>query len=173
MRVTTILIALAGLGLAACGSSNPKLMKFPAPKTGPDEFLVVPAKPLQTPPDATLPPPAPGYANRADATPRQDAVAALGGNPAALNSGTTAGEAGMVTYASRYGRDGSIRQTLAVEDAEYRRRNQGRLLERIAGQDVYYDAYERQSLDQQAEIDRFRDANVPTPSAPPAELKPE
>lgn len=161
--------------LGGCGGGNPQLMNFPSSATGPDEFLVAPAKPLQEPPSTSyLPPPTLGQGNRADPTPNADAVAALGGNPARVTpgGGIPSADSALVSYVSRYGGSPQIRTTLAQEDLEYRQRNRGLLLERIANVNVYYDAYEPHSLDQQAEIDRFRRAGVPTPAAPPSALAP-
>lgn len=167
------LSALTLILLAACSSSDPRLMNFSSNSTGPNEFLVAPAKPLETPPQAgSLPPPTLGGANRADATPFSDAVVALGGRESALaGSQIPSGDAGLVNYASRTGRDPLIRQTLAREDLEFRQKNPGRVLERVANVNVYYRAYEPQSLDQQSELARFRRAGVPTPAAPPFALK--
>jgi len=50
------------------------------------EFDIIPNKPLETPDSfSSLPVPTPGQANLSDATPRKDAVAALGGRPALLD----------------------------------------------------------------------------------------
>lgn len=166
-----LVLLAVGLGLSACGG-DPNLMTFRDNATGPNEFLIVPAKPLQAPPQAgALPPPSPGVANRADATPLGDAVAALGGNPSRVTpTGTVpGGDAGLVNHASRLGRDPAIRSTLAAEDAEWRQRNNGRFLERVFNVNRYYDAYQRQSLDQYEELDRHRAAGRPTPAAPPEE----
>ena len=97
-----VLAAFAALSLSACGSSEPNLMTYAGSREGPDEFLVVPAKPLETPPKpGDLPPPAPGGTNRADPTPEADAVAALGGRPQALNqTGYTQSDATLVAYAA-------------------------------------------------------------------------
>lgn len=171
---SALLALFAPLLLAACGG-EPNLMNFNSTRT-PNEFLVVPAKPLQTPPNVdVLPPPNPGAANRADATPLADAVVALGGKASALKpDGSVPGSDGMiVNYASRYGRDIEIRDKLESEDLAYRQSNQGRLLERVFNVNRYFDSYDNQSLDQQQEIDRLRAAGVPTPSAPPAALKPQ
>lgn len=167
------LIAAAAL-VAACSPDDPDLMNFAASKTGPDEFLVAPANPLETPPDPkALPVPTLGSVNRADPTPIEDAVVALGGSAAALNrEGVPSSDAGLVRHAGRYGTDPAIRGKLAEEDLEHRRANDGRFLERTFNVNVYYDAYEDQQLDQQAEIDRFRRAGIEVPSAPPKELKP-
>ena len=61
-----------------------------------------------------------------------------------------------------------IRETLAVEDLEYRRKNNGRVLERLFKVTVYYRAYAQQALDPQAELAHWRALGLPTPSAPPA-----
>jgi hypothetical protein len=80
-----------------------------------------------------------------------------------------AGEAPLVSAATRYGVSPQIRQQLAREDLEYRRRNDGRLLERIFDVNVYHRAYRRQALDQQRELERFRRAGARTVAAPPEE----
>ncbi len=164
---------IAALLLTGCGVDDPSLMNFRASRTGPDEFLVAPVKPLVPPPNpAELPPPTRGATNLADPTPEADAIVALGGRPQAA-TGVPAGDGGLVRYAGRLGTDPAIRQTTAAEDLEFRRRNPGRLLERLTNANVYYRSYGRQSLDQQSEIDRFRRAGVPTPAAPPHELFPD
>ncbi|QIE42812.1 DUF3035 domain-containing protein [Rhodobacteraceae bacterium SC52] len=150
-------------------------MNFKTTRT-PNEFLVVPAKPLETPPESSaLPVPTPGVANRADATPLEDAVTALGGSAAALKADgpIPSSDGGLVNYASRYGRDPAVRDSLSEEDAAYRKRNQGRILERVFSVNRYFDAYDGQSLDQQTENERLRALGVPTSSAPPVALKPD
>lgn len=129
----------------------------------------MPNKPIELPESyATLPAPTPGGQNRADATPLKDAVAALGGNPSRLDrSGQITADQGLVSHATRFGVASGIRQQLAAEDLEFRRDNKGRILERLANLNMYYKAYSDQSLDQYAELRRFRQAGVPTPSAPP------
>jgi hypothetical protein len=136
---------------------------------GPDEFGILPTKPLQTPEDyASLPEPTLGGANLTDPTPRADAVAALGGNPASLTrTGVARADQGLLAQTTRYGLSGDIRQQLAAEDIAYRKNNKGKLLERVFNVNLYYSAYARQSLDQYKELDRFRRAGVRTPAAPP------
>lgn len=169
MRMRVLGTTLAALTLAACGGADdPRLLNLRASGNGPDEFAVLPTKPLQAPDDfAQLPPPTPGGANLTDPTPEADLVAALGGNPAALARGGL--EGGVVSYASRYGVAPDIRQTLAAQDLELRRRNDGRLLERLFNVNVYYRAYRGQDmdLDQHRELDRFRRAGIRTPAVPP------
>lgn len=167
MRAARAMIATAAfLTLAACGGGDGNLYALRSTSGGPDEFAILPTKPLEMPEDmAALPPPTPGAANRADPTPRADAVAALGGNVAAQGRGA---DGGVVRYATRYGVDPAIRQELAVADEAYREGKGPRLLERWANLTVYYRAYQPLALNPQAELERFRRAGVRTPSAPPA-----
>ncbi|MES2144200.1 MAG: DUF3035 domain-containing protein [Pseudomonadota bacterium] len=162
------LTAVAILALAGCGGNGqPSLMNLRSSTQGPDEFGIVPPKPLDMPEDlAALPEPTPGGVNRTDPTPLDDAVVALGGQPGA-GSRIPAGDGALYTYASRFGVAGDIRATLAAEDLEYRRDNNGRVLERLLDVNVYYRAYRRQSLDQHAELAYWRARGLPTPSAPP------
>ena len=167
-RLTMLAAALA---LAGCAAGEPGLLNLRNPGEGPDEFLIVPNKPLQLPQDtASLPPPNPGGANLADPTPEADTYAALGGSAAALGGGA---DAGIVSYAGRFGIDRGIRPELAAADLEHRRRNRGLLLERVFGVNTYFDAYERQSLDQYRELERFRRAGIRTPAAPPEGIEPQ
>lgn len=157
------------LTLAACGNGDkvPSLMNIRSTTAGPDEFGIIPPRPLEMPEDlAALPEPTPGGANRTDRDPQAEAVAALGGN-IGPRDGVNSAHAGLYAYAARYGVTAGIRETLAAEDLEYRRKNDGRLLERIFDVNVYFKAYESMSLDQQAELWKWRRAGARTPSAPP------
>jgi hypothetical protein len=169
MRSATGVFAVAAaLMLAGCGGSDtPNLMNVRASGNGPDEFSILPPKPLEMPETlAALPPPTVGGANRTDPTPKADAIIALGGNP--NTSGTVpAGDGVLVNYAARNGISADIRTTLATEDLAFRRDNDGRLLERIFNVNVYFKAYADQSLDQYADLARWRRAGARTPSAPP------
>ena len=163
-------VAIAAmLALTACGGEKtPNLMNLRSSSNGPDEFGILPVKSLELPEDLTaLPEPTLGGTNRSDPTPNADAIIALGGNPKAAG-GIPAGDSALVRYAARGGSTAGIREMLAAEDLEYRRKNDGRLLERLFNVNVYFKAYRQQSLDQQAELQRFRRAGRRTPSAPPA-----
>jgi hypothetical protein len=153
--------------LAACGGKgDPQLMNLRS-GPGPDEFAIVPPKPLELPENLSeLPDPTPGGFNRTDQNPEADAAIALGGNPSAAG-GIPAGDAALYAHAGRFGVDGGIRATLASEDLEFRRDNNGRVLERLFNVNVYYKAYRKQRLDQQAELARWRSVGVRNPSAPP------
>ena len=167
MQTARIILAMTCAAvLAGCGNSNntPQLMNIRSTTAGPDEFGILPPKPLEMPTDlAQLPQPTPGGTNLTDPTPEADAIIALGGRP-----GAGAGlDAGLVAHVTRYGVASGIRQTVASEDLQWRRDNNGRVLERLFNVNVYYRAYEDQSLDQDAELWRWRQRGVRTPSAPP------
>jgi hypothetical protein len=121
MRAVRAIIAGAAiLTVAACGGSDARLYNLRSDSGGPDEFAILPTKPIEMPEDlAALPLPTPGGTNRVDPTPEADAFAALGGNAEVLSRGVT--DPGLVRYASRYGTDPAIRQQLATADAEFRR----------------------------------------------------
>ncbi len=151
--------------LAACGGSQqPTIMNIRNTEEGPDEFSIVPTRPLEIPANlGNLPPPTRGGTNRTDPTPQADAIAALGGNVARAQGG--GGD--VVTYASRFGVGDNIREVLASEDLRIRSRNRGLLLERAVGTNTYYRAYRNMSLDQQRELERLRAAGVRTPEIQP------
>lgn len=160
---TSALIGASLLALVACSSGTPQLMNLRNTEDGPDEFAVLPTEPLQIPENlAALPEPTPGARNRVDPDPEGDAIAALGGNP---GRGSSAGD--LVGYATHFGVAADIRPVLAAEDEEFRRRNDGRLLERVFNNNVYFRAYRQQSLDRYAELERLRRMGVRTPAAPP------
>ena len=161
------LLTICALALAGC-SNEGKLMTL-ASDDGPEEFAIVPTRPLELPPDlAQLPAPTPGGANITDPHPEADAVAALGGNPGQLAAqGIGASDGALVNYASRLGRDPGIRIVTAREDLEWRSRHGRRLLEVLARTNVYYRAYEPMTLNSWTELERWRPTGVLLPAAPP------
>lgn len=152
--------------LSACGGRNDEprqLMNLRSPHDGPDEFAILPTKPLEMPKDfANLPEPKTGGSNLADPAPLDDAVRALGGRPGA--GGT---DGALVAAAGRGGVAGDIREQLAAEDQQFRGRNGPLLLERLFGTSAYHRVYNRQALRPDPELDRWRAANARTPSVPP------
>lgn len=169
MRPASSLILILALSLAACGS-NKGLRDLNDPSAGPEEFGIVPNKPLQTPDNyKALPAPTPGQANLVDATPKQDAIAALGGNPARLNDqGVPSSDGALIASASRYGVPANIRATTSAEDEAFRKRR-GRFTNiRLFRTDRYAQVYQRQILDSQKALDASRRAGKKTPTAPPA-----
>ena len=167
--VTLALIIVTALG--ACGNrgDDVQLKKLKDSGNGPNEFGIVPGKPLQEPESFTaLPPPPPGGSNRTDATPFADSVSALGGNPRALALTEPSGNDGaLLNHSRRFGVTPNIRATLAQEDLETRRKS-GRARLFNFGRDDNYDlAYKRQWLDARAEDERLTANGISTSSAPP------
>lgn len=168
MRALKLTIGIAMIaGVAAC-SGDQKLMNIKSGQTSPDEFAILPTKSLSMPPDlAVLPAPTPGGANITDPTPQADAVAALGGNPAALNNqGIAASDQALVGYANRAGTDLAIRTTLAQADQQWRAGNRRRPLEALFGTSVYQRAYRPMALDSGSEQIRWQRAGAITSTSP-------
>lgn len=140
-------------------------------KRGPDEFAIVPTKPLELPKDFTaLPDPAPGARNRTDQLPEHDAVAALGGQPARLDSTKVgAGEGPLLAATTRNGTGENIRTVLAEEDKVFREKNGPLFLQRIFKVNTYFKTYEDQTLKSRKANERLRRAGIKTPSVQPAE----
>ncbi|MDU8911338.1 DUF3035 domain-containing protein [Aestuariicoccus sp. MJ-SS9] len=172
MPVLRALFLLSLMGLAACGGRERDitLHDLRTNSREPEEFSIVPSKPLATPESfAELPGPTPGRANRADQTPLSDAVAALGGNPARLRAdGVPASDGALIQRAGRFGVDGNIREDLAAADLEFRK-TRSRFTFSIVPEDDYYRIYRRQAIDPYRQLLRFRRLGVQTPSAPPEE----
>lgn len=169
MRIPLMIIGLMG-AVAVSGCGNKELRDIRSTGTGPDEFLILPPKPLSEPESySALPVPTPGGSNLTDSNPQAEAVAALGGNPNALapSGSIPASDAGLVTAASRFGVQQDVREVVAAEDAAFlkRRRRGGRI--KIAPVDRYEQIYEKQTLDPFAVNAAFREAGIATPSAPP------
>jgi hypothetical protein len=163
---------VAATGLSACGGyeRDITLRDSRSMGPGPDEFGILPGKPLQPPASfSDLPPPTPGGANLTDQNPMGDGVAALGGNAARLqDTGVPAGDTGLVRYASRNGVDPNVRAELAAQDEDFRRRKSRFTKFRIARQDLYNQVYKRETLNARRTWNLFRRAGAPTPTAPPS-----
>ena len=174
MRSARWVLALAGaamLALGACTDKTPQLMNLRSATNGPDEFSILPSKALELPEDVVaLPEPTPGGGNLTDPKPFDDAIVALGGKPQNAG-GIPAGDAALYNHAGRKGVTPGIREALAADDLIFRQKNNGRVLERLFSLNVYYRVYRKQSLDQTAELARWRRAGARTPSAPPLAKK--
>ncbi|WP_128253193.1 DUF3035 domain-containing protein [Falsirhodobacter deserti] len=163
MRAALALAGGAFLMLSACGGDDPNLIRLRSAGNGPDEFSVVPQKPLQMPPSLNaLPPPTPGGVNRTEPNPQAEAITALGGNP---NAGA-AGDGALLAATGRYGTEAGVRGQLAAEDEAFRAGNRGRLLDRVLNNTTYYQAYGDELLDPQSETVRWRQQGRRTPAAP-------
>jgi hypothetical protein len=170
MQARTRFIARLGavLLISACAPSTPHLMNPRSTSGGPDEFAILPPKSLEMPKDlAALPPPTPGGANLTDRDPAGDAILALGGKVSAPGTGFPAADAGLISFADRFGAPGDIRAQLAAEDLKWRQEHQGLLLQRWFNLNVYYKAYQPFALNQYAELQYWRSLGLATPSAPP------
>ena len=176
MRLPQGVILVAVLALAACGrpEGDLNLRNLSSIGSGPDEFSVLPGKPLQMPDRLdVLPEPTPGGVNRTDQNPLADGVAALGGRPGALvPQGVAASDGALVQHAARNGISGDIRATLAAEDAEFQRsRSRFTRFRIFRDVDRYHEVYKSEMTDPYAELRRFRRLGVATPSAPPPERR--
>ncbi len=145
-------LVIAALALGACDNGNPDRLS-----RGPDEFAIVPVKPLEMPVTADLP--TPGGANRADLTPLADGVAALGGRQTSPDGQFPASDGALVTYAARAGLSSDIRSVLAEEDAIFVKRRR-----RLLGPEL---PYEEMRLDPYELIDLYRARGYRVPTPPP------
>jgi hypothetical protein len=173
MRKRILILIVAATGLAGCGGyeRDITLRDIRSAGNGPDEFSILPGKPLQQPASFTeLPTPTPGAANLTDQNPLGDGIAALGGKPDRLKpQGVPGGDAALVRHASRNGVDPNVRETLAAQDEDFRRRKSRFTKLRIARQDLYNKVYKRETLNARREMNRYRrSTGVRTPTAPPA-----
>lgn len=160
-------IAFMMLLLCVTACANKGLRDLRSTGDGPDDFIINPAKPLESPENyKALPSPTPGQANITDPTPLQDGIAAVGGRLGDPNAPVPSRDGAVVTHASRFGVNAGIRTTLANEDAAFRKRR-GRFTQiRIVPVDRYNQAYQKQALDPNRVERQYRRAGAATPSVP-------
>lgn len=162
-RILALVLITATVGACA----NTGLRDLRSNSRGPDEFIIEPKAPLQTPDDlTTLPTPTPGQGNLTDNDPLADAAVALGGRPSTATA-VPATDGALVTAASRFGVTPDIRQNLAEADADFRRRQARFTQYRLFPEDRYVQAYRRERLDAESTAERWRRAGARTPSYPP------
>ena len=161
-----IALILIPLALAAC--ANTGLRDIRSTSAGPDEFIVSPVKPLEAPSSYTeLPTPTPGQSNLTDRSALNEGTLAVGGRVEAEGASVPARDGALVQNARRLGVQAGIRETLAAEDAKFRKRKQRFTQFRIVPVDRYNQAYKKHSLDARSEQNRWRRAGVATPTSPP------
>ena len=147
-------LMLAPLALGGCHNGQTLAGGLRAAGVGgaPDEFMVLPTRPLEMPTDLnTLPPPTPGAGNRVDYHPKSEAIAGLTGRPGPAG---TANGAALVAAAGP--RDPAIRSELAAADVTWRQTHHGLLLQRLLTRDRDALVYQPMVLDAPAEFDRLR-----------------
>jgi hypothetical protein len=156
------------LMLSACAQkSDPRLSERREVSGGPDEFNVLPVKPLQQPESYTaLPEPTPGGTNITDPTPKADAIVALGGRLQSEVGGIPSADAALIAHTMRHGTTEDIRATLAEADAKIAPGGRRGVLG-LFRSNRYFRAYANQALDAYAELERLRALGLRTPSAPP------
>lgn len=162
------LAILAALVLTACAGQGSRSLTLVGRNDGPNEFSLVPAKPLQQPQDLTvLPEPTPGGTNRTDRAPQAEAIAALGGDQGVLARPSPAADNALLAAATRFGMDENIRGELARDDIEYLQQPRGILRRRGISPGRYLDAYDFMALDQPTMHRRARQAGARTVGAQP------
>ncbi len=166
MRALTFSV-LALILVSACANTDRPLRDLRSAGGGPDEFAVIPAEPLEIPQTRVLPTPTPGGLNRADVTPKADAIRALGGTASAqIAGGIPASDTALLTQTNRYGVDPAIRAQLAAEDAATLERARRTSFLNPLGRDRYFPTYARQALDAPSELARLQGAGVIVPQVP-------
>lgn len=166
-RALGIIVLALAVGVAGCSKKG--LMDLRSSTNGPDEFMILPNKPLEQPQEySSLPQPTPGGANLVDPNPKAEAVAALGGRPATLDAqGIPASDSALVAQVSRNGVPRDIRTTLAEADAKFRKRQARGTRIRLFPVDRYRQAYRRSALKPFDVTEQFRRSGFQTPSSPP------
>lgn len=166
-RIGAVML-MGAVALAGCSSKGLRDLQPSGP--GPDEFMIMPVKPLTAPKDYdVLPAPTPGGSNLVDTNPNAEAVAALGGRPSALdpNAGIPASDGALVNASSRYGVESNIRTSLAEADAQFRKRQSRMTRLRLFRVDRYDQAYRKEALDPFDTTGIYRESNFGTPASPP------
>ena len=108
--------------IAACSSDDARLRDLYDVGTGPEEFAVLPSKPLIIPSNLKeLPVPDETIGNLADPTPKRDLIEKLGGSIDETKS-VPKQDKGLLNYVSRAGVNPNIREELAEEDQKFLRR---------------------------------------------------
>ncbi|MEM8572452.1 MAG: DUF3035 domain-containing protein [Pseudomonadota bacterium] len=165
-KLTLLLFSLAVM-VSGCGDGVAGFLRSSGATSTPDEFQVLPTRPLEIPDDlAALPVPTPGATNRVQYEPEPLAIAGLTGQE---QPARTANGAALLARAGAASNDPQIRATLATEDAAYRANNRGRVLERWFSNDREALIYRDMTLDAGAVYESMRARGVRV-SAPPPDL---
>lgn len=159
-----------GASLSACnrnsGNGRP-LLNLRQSAIAPDEFLVVPQKPLETPADLTsLPAPDPGAEARVTIDFEDNLLRALGGRP--LSGGAVPSSDSEFVSAARSngGATPNIRAVMRAEDQAFREARSGRI-NRLAKKRKAVTIYDPMLLDPILEAARLQAQGVKIPAVPP------
>ena len=161
-RVSGIFVTLFLLG--ACSSDDARLRDVYDVGTGPEEFAVLPSKPLTIPNNLKdLPVPDLAAGNLADPTPKLDLIEMLGGS---IDNSISipAKDKNLLKYVSRAGVDTNIREELAKEDRKFLRRMGVLTSVKLFRVDRYNQIYQKMTLSAPKELERWRSLGVRTPS---------
>ena len=149
--------------IAACSSDDARLRDLYDVGTGPEEFAVLPSKPLIIPSNLReLPVPDETVGNLADPTPKRDLIEKLGGS---LDESKIVPkkDKGLLNYVSRAGVNSNIREELAVEDRKFLRRMVVFTSVKLFRVDRYNQIYRNMTLSAPKELERWRSLGVRTP----------
>tara|TARA_B100001057_G_scaffold349996_1_gene351485 strand:+ start:82 stop:588 length:507 start_codon:yes stop_codon:yes gene_type:complete len=150
--------------LSACSSDDARLRDLYDVGTGPEEFAVLPSKPLKIPNNLkNLPVPDTAAGNLADPTPKRDLIVMLGGS---IDNSISIPEKdkNLLKYVSRAGVDTNIREELAEEDRNFLRRMGVLTSVKLFRVDRYNQIYRKMTLSAPKELERWRSLGVRTPS---------
>ena len=150
--------------LSACSSDDARLRDLYDVGTGPEEFAVLPSKPLTIPSNLNnLPVPDLAAGNLADPTPKLDLIEMLGGS---IDNSISIPEKdkNLLKYVSRAGVDANIREELAEEDRKFLRRMGVLTSVKLFRVDRYNQIYRKMTLSAPKELERWRSLGVRTPS---------
>ena len=167
-KTLNVVLVIATVGiLAACTrGGDGRVLNLRQSAIAPDEFLVVPQKPLETPSDLTsLPAPEPGATDLVTIDFERNLLEALGGRAVSPTAAPARDAAFVGAVRSSGGSTPDIRTVLREEDQAFREARKGRL-ERLAQQRQAVTLYDSMLLDPTAETLRLRALGVKVPALP-------
>jgi hypothetical protein len=160
-RILSIFVTL--FLIAACSSDDARLRDLYDVGTGPEEFAVLPSKPLIIPGNLReLPVPDETVENLADPTPKRDLIEKLGGSIDETKS-VPKKDKDLLNYVSRAGVNSNIREELAEEDRKFLRRMGVLTSVKLFRVDRYNQIYRKMTLSAPKELERWRSLGVRTP----------
>jgi hypothetical protein len=149
--------------IAACSSDDARLRDLYDVGTGPEEFAVLPSKPLIIPSNLReLPVPDETVENLADPTPKRDLIEKLGGSIDETKSAPKK-DRDLLNYVSRAGVNSNIREELAEEDRKFLRRMGVLTGVKLFRVDRYNQIYRKMTLSAPKELERWRSLGIRTP----------